>query len=158
MKAKNSSSLVVGIVITVFMIIIVGVVIIWSSGYFNQNKKTLDRSTSKIDKAIGSMAEFDLDVYDGTSIQGDALKELIEDLHNDKVVVAVGIKTLGGTETYYNQGYASNDIVITPTPAAPSFPSVKSDANYINPNGTFIGEVKRNDNDEIVLILFTQQP
>lgn len=158
MRTKNGSGLIVGVVITVFVIIIVGVVILWGSGYFTKNKKTLDSSTGKIDKVIASMAEFDLEVYDGASISGDTLKELIKDLHDDQVIVAVGVKTLGGEVTYYNQGYKDNDIVIiTPTPPAPTFEPKKSEPNYINPNGTFIGEVKRNDNDEIVLLQFTQE-
>lgn len=157
MKTKNASTLVVGIVLTLFTIIIVGVVILWGSGYFGQNKKTLDKSTAKIDKAIGSMSEFDLNVYDGRSIRGDALNKLVGDMTEDKVVVSIGVKTLGATAaSYYNYGYEANNITpakvtITPTP-------VKSADNYINPNGTFVGEVIKNVNDDIVCILFTQQP
>jgi hypothetical protein len=165
MKAKNSSGLIVGIVITVFVIIIVGVVIIWSSGYFNQNKKTLDRSTSKIDKAIGSMAEFDLEVYDGKSLRGDALVELIKEIKDDGVVVSIGVKTLSigptGTPEQYNYTYGAvtnGKAEITPTPiASPTPPTDKSNSNYINPNGSFVGQVIRNKNDEIVAIEFTQQ-
>jgi len=165
MKTKNSSGLIVGVVITVFVIIVVGVVIIWSSGYFNQNKKTLDRSTSKIDKAIGSMAEFDLDIYDGMSMRGDALVTLIEELRDNQVVVSVGIKTLGsgasGSPKYYNYGFGGSGATadITPSPTlSPLPPSEKNDIDYVNPNGTFLGKVVQNRNDEIVLLEFTQQP
>jgi hypothetical protein len=165
MKTKNASNLVVGIVLTLFTIIIVGVVILWGSGYFGQNKKTLDKSTAKIDKAIGSMSEFDLEVYDGKSIRGDALEELIRDLREDQVVVSIGIKTLStgtsGVAKYYNYGFGGKDDTadITPSPALTSNPpKEKNSADYVNPNGTFQGKVVRNKNDEIVLIEFTQQP
>lgn len=158
MKSKNGTGLIVGIVITVFVIIIVGVVILWGSGYFTKNKKTLDTSTGKIDRAIGSMAEFDLDVYDGASMNGEALVELINDLKNDGVVVAVGVDTLAATSAaYYNNVYdaTAKNITTTGTPATIS--TSKADANYINPNGTFKGSVLRNANKEIVCVLFTQQ-
>jgi hypothetical protein len=160
MKTKNASGLLVGIVITVFMIILVGVVILWSSGYFSQNKKTLDKSTAKIDTAIGSMSEFDLDVYDGQSMRGDSLVELIKDLRDNQVVVSIGIRTLSvgssGTPKYYNYGFSTD---ITPSPALTANPpTAKNDADYVNPNGTFIGKVVRNKNDEVVLLEFTQQP
>ncbi len=160
MKTKNSSGLIVGIVITVFVIIIVGVVILWSSGYFNQNKKTLDRSTSKIDKAIGSMAEFDLDIYDDKSMSGEALIDLIKELRDNQIVVSVGVKTLSigasGTPKYYNYGFSTD---ITPSPALTADPpKEKNNQDYVNPNGTFVGKVVRNKNDEIVLLEFTQQP
>jgi hypothetical protein len=160
MKAKNASGLVVGVIFTVFVIILVGIIILWTSGEFTSKKKTMDKSTTKIDKAIGSYAEFDLEVYDGKSINGDALVELIKDFKAHQVVVSIGVKTLStgvsGTAKYYNYGYGTD---ITPTPIlTPVPPTSKADADYINPNGTFLGKVIRNKNDEIVLIEFTQQP
>ncbi len=157
MKTKNANNLVVGVILTLFTIIIVGIVILWGTGYFGQNKKTLDKSTAKIDRAIGSMSEFDLNVYDDRSIRGDTLTKLVEDMTEDGVMVSIGVKTLGAASvSYYNYGYedkniSSSKVTTTPTP-------VKSASNYINPNGTFLGEVLRNVNDDIVCILFTQQP
>ncbi len=156
MKTKNSSGLVVGIVITLFVIILSGAVIVWGSGYFNQNKKTMDKSTAKIDKTIGSMTDFDLTVYDGKSIQGDALTELIAELKASNTAVSIGVDTLDSTAaTNYNYEYTSSNlgasVSLTPTTS-------KSEPSYINPNGTFVGEVIRNKNDDIIYILFTQQP
>lgn len=156
MKTKNSSGLVVGIVITLFVIILSGAVIVWGSGYFNQNKKTMDKSTAKIDKTIGSMTDFDLTVYDGKSIQGDALTELIAELKASNTAVSIGVDTLDSVAaTNYNYEYTSSNlgaaVSLTPTTS-------KSEPSYINPNGTFVGEVIRNKNDDIIYILFTQQP
>ncbi len=155
MKTKNASGLVVGIVITLFVIILSGAIIVWGSGYFNQNKKTMDKSTAKIDKTIGSMTDFDLSVYDGRSIRGDALKDLIADLKDDKVAVSIGVDTLASEAAVnYNYEYTSSNLgaVVSTVPT-----KEKSVASYINPNGTFAGEVIKNTNDDIVYILFTQQ-
>lgn len=155
MKTKNASGLVVGVVITVFVIILVGIVIVWGSGYFDQNKKTLDKTTSKIDKTIGSMTDFDLTVYDGKSIRGDALKDLITDLKQDKVAVSIGVDTLASTAAAnYNYAYTSSDLGLEVSIAPPEG---KAAVDYINPNAVFIGKVTKNLNDEIVYILFTQQ-
>ncbi len=156
MKTKNASGLVVGVVITLFVIILSGAIIVWGSGYFNQNKKTMDKSTAKIDKTIGSMTDFDLTVYDGKSIRGDMLTELIADLKKDNVAVSIGVITLDSQAvTNYNYEYTSSNlgVSVTHTPT-----TSKALPSYINPNGTFIGEVIKNKNDDIIYLLFTQQP
>ena len=155
MKTKNASGLVVGIVITLFIVIILGVVILWGSGYFNQNKKSLDQSTGKIDKTLGTMSEFDLEVYDDNSLSGAAVVELIEDLEENATEVSIGVQTLDATSpTYYNYAFTSNNlgaaVTVTPTP-------VKSAENYINQNASFLGKTIRNENDQIICVLFTQQ-
>ena len=156
MKTKNTSGLVVGIVITLFVLILSGTIIIWGSGYFNQNKKIMDKSTSKIDKAIGSMADFDLTIYDGKSIRGDALTELIAELKQENLAVSIGVDTLASqAATNYNYEYTSSNLGVSISVVPTTDKSVNS---YINPNGTFIGEVIKNANEDIVYILFTQMP
>lgn len=164
MKVKNASGLVVGVILTVFVIILVGVIIFWTSGEFNSKKKTMDNSTAKIDRAIGSYSEFDYEIYDGKSLAGDAVKELISKVTSKGEVISIGVDTLDvGAAKYYNYAFTaassteSQDIgaIITPVPTPPTS---KSDVNYINPNGTFVGKVLKNANYEIVCVLFTQQP
>lgn len=156
MKTKNSSGLVVGIIMTLFVIILSGVIIVWGTGYFSQNKKTMDKSTAKIDKTIGSMTDFDLTVYDGKSIRGDALVDLIKTIAEDKVVVSIGVTTLAkSTSNYVYQISESSKKLVESTLIEPT--KDKSEATYINPNGIFLGEVIRNENEEIISIHFTQQ-
>lgn len=157
MKTKNASGLVVGIVITLFVIILSGTIIVWGSGYFNQNKKTMDKSTSKIDKTIGSMTDFDLTVYDGKSIRGDALVELITELEINEVQISIGVKTIAGVFAYYVNNFTPTSKDLSEEGAA-TITTDKTHEAYINPNGTFIGDVIKNDNKEIVCIQFTQQP
>lgn len=157
MKSKNANGLVVGIVMTLFVIILTGVIIVWGTGYFSQNKKTMDKSTAKIDKTIGSMADFDLTVYNDKSIRGDALVDLIKAIVEDEVVVSIGVTTNESkAATYYayeydpKTGEMRKDATKEPT-------TDKTAPTYINPNGMFMGEVIRNTNKEIVCIHFTQQ-
>jgi hypothetical protein len=164
MKAKNASGLVVGVILTVFVIILVGVIIFWTSGEFNSKKKTMDNSTAKIDRAIGSYSEFNFEIYDGKSLSGDAVKELISEVTNKGEVISIGVDTLDvGGAKYYNYSFTdktaddSQDIGAKITPI-PTPPTSKSDANYINPNGTFVGKVLKNANEEIICVLFAQQP
>ena len=157
MKTKNASGLVVGIVITLFVIILSGTIIVWGSGYFNQNKKTMDKSTAKIDQTIGSMTDFDLAVYDGKSIQGDALTKLIKDIGDKKIQISIGVDTIKSQGcVYYVNKYDGKELMLGE--AASSISTTKTDAEYINPNGTFLGKVIRNDNKDIVCIEFEQQP
>ncbi|MGF7142538.1 hypothetical protein HNQ56_000956 [Anaerotaenia torta] len=166
MKTKNATNLVVGIVLTLVTIIMVGIVILWGTGYFGQNKKTLDRSTAKIDGAINAMSEFDLQIYQDKIIRGDVLVDLIQELKKDKVMVSIGVTTLGGEKEGVQYNYRTSTIdktdgtaEITPSPAATAvIPEGKGSLEYINPNGSFKGTVVRDKNDEIVLIGFTQQP
>jgi FlaG/FlaF family flagellin (archaellin) len=157
MKTKNASGLVVGIVITLFVIILSGTVIVWGSGYFNQNKKTMDKSTAKIDQTIGSMTDFDLAVYDGKSIQGEALTKLIKDIDDKKIQISIGVHTIKSKGyVYYVNKYDGKELKLGE--AAASISTTKTDDEYINPNGTFLGKVIRNENKDIICIEFEQQP
>lgn len=155
MKTKRSSDLVVKIFLVVVAVILVGLLIAWSTGVFKDKQRDLNRGTEKIDSALSSMAEFDLLVYDGYTIKGEALVELIEEYKSREITLAIGVKTLGDKDTtYYNYSFTSGDLgavaILTP-------PTEKNNTAYITPSGNFLGEVIKNRNNEIVCITFTQQ-
>lgn len=142
MKVKNSD-IAVKIFLVVVGVILVGLIIAWSTGVFKDKKKDLNDGTERINRAISSMAEFDLLAYDGGSITGSLLLDLIEDARDGNIDVEIKVKTIAmGTKD--------------PTPYPTKAPSKEED-NYINPNGIFIGEVERNENGIITGIAFTQQ-
>ena len=62
----------------VVAVILVGLIIAWSTGVFKDKRKDLNEGTERIN-AISSMAEFDLLAYDGGSIMGSLLVDLIND-------------------------------------------------------------------------------
>ncbi len=144
MKTKNSD-IAVKIFLVVVAVILVGLLIAWSTGVFKDKKKDLNDGTARINKTISTMAEFDLLTYDGASITGSLLLDLIQEAGDGKlggVVIKVETIAAKGTPAAYPSA--------TPEPT-------KSNPNYINSNGVFKGAVKRNDNGVIESIMFTQQ-
>lgn len=156
MKTKKSD-LVVNILITVLVVVLAGLLIAWMTGMFKDKKKAINDGTEKINGVISSVAEFDLLAYDDSTIRGDVLLDLIEEYKDKDVKVSIGVHTLDNITTgiYYNYGYASDNLVepaLTITP-----PAGKSETSYITPSASFLGEVLRNPNNEIVCLKFTQQ-
>ncbi len=155
MKTKNSSDLVVKIFLIVVAVILVGLLIAWSTGVFKDKKQDLNEGTEKIDQVLSSVADFDLLVYDGYTINGKSLTDLIVDMQNKEATLSVGVKTLAGSIQYYNYSVtADNNLgaVVTITPS-----TSKADDDYINPSARFLGDIVKNINNEIVCIMFTQQ-
>lgn len=142
MKTKNND-IAVKIFLVVVAIILVGLIIAWSMGVFKDKKKDLDDGTARINNAISSMAEFDLLVYDGGTITGSLLLELIEGNSERLEGISISYKTLA-------------EFSVTPAPYPATAPE-KTDPRYINPNGIFKGEVERNANNVITELIFTQQ-
>lgn len=163
MKSKYADEIISKIIIIAIIVILVGAMIYWVMGVYKDKKGAADSANSKINSANHEMADFDLLVYDGKSIDGDSLKELIDELKTNKVEVAVRVVTLGQDKlspkgyTDYTYTYTDSSGAITPQPT-PTIPTTsKSEVNYITPSANFLGEVIRNTNDEIVCLKFTQQ-
>lgn len=142
MITKNSD-ITVKIFLVVVAVILVGLIIAWSTGVFRDKRNDLNEGTRKINNVINSMAEFDMLVYDGGTITGSMLMELIKDAADGKLDVNTTYRTLQMGENAEPISYPS------PEPA-------KNDGKYINPRGRFIGEVTRNDNEVITGVIFTQ--
>jgi len=145
MKTKNSD-IAVKIFLVVVAVILVGLIIAWSTGVFKDKQKDLNEGTERINSAISSMAEFDLLYYDDGTITGSLLQDLINekaDGSSDLEGVIISYKTLA-------------DIIVTPAPYPSPAPS-KGEERYINPNGIFKGDVTRDKNNVITGLIFTQQ-
>lgn len=160
MKTKKAD-FVYKIFFIVVGVILAGLMIAWLVGTYKDKKQEADSGTQKINSVTSSMADFDMAVYDGAPIKGEALRELIETLNDKKAEVAVKVETLDGQKIdyiYKTKEETGKKINIDSASTAPTItPSKKSDPGYITPNGNFIGEVLRNDNSEIVCLKFTQQ-
>lgn len=154
MKSKNAD-FVYKILFIVVGVILSGLLIAWLVGTYKDKKKEADAGTQKINSITASMADFDLTVYDGASIKGESLRELISEMDRKEVQVAIGVKTLAMKEfDFYNYRFADNKLS---GDGKKELSSDKSSNDYINPNGNFTGKVIRNENDEIVCIEFSQQ-
>ncbi len=153
MKTKKVD-LIPMVILTVIVVVLCGLFIAWLTGTFKDKKVDMDSGTEKIDSAIGSVADFDLLVYDGDIIRGKTLIKLIEDFDTKDVQVSIWVHTLDNSDTYYNYAYTSNNLgtTVTVTP-----PPGKAASGYITPSGSFLGEVLKNVNGEIVCLKFSQQ-
>lgn len=153
MKTKNTD-LVIQIFLVVVAVILVGLLIAWSTGVFKDKRQDLNQSTNKIDDIVGSVADFDLLVYDGYTIKGSSLVELIDEMKRKDLVISIGVQTLAKQTTYYNYGYdgtvLKDKVTISPT-------KDKSKKDYITPSGSFKGKLIKNVNNEIICVEFTQQ-
>lgn len=149
MKTKNSD-IAVKIFLVVVAVILVGLIIAWSTGVFKDKRKDLNEGTAKINSAISSMAEFDLLIYDGASISGEALVELIETIGEKDSEFTITVETLATlmpSSTASAISYIGNKSTI---------PIEKDNGNYINPNGLFKGQINREENENITGLTFTQ--
>lgn len=155
MKTKNGSDLVIKIFIIVVAVILVGLLIAWTTGVFKDKKQDLNDGTEKIDHIVGSVADFDMLVYDGYTMKGNTLVELINEMGKKGSMLSIGVETLAKTKQQYNYLLSADNNLGTVSTA--KIPSNKSDSNYINPTAGFLGSVIRNQNNEIVGLLFTQQ-
>lgn len=143
-------------------VILSGLLIAWLAGTYKDKKKEADAGTQKINSITSSMADFDLTVYDGGAIKGEALRDLISAI-KDKgkdAQISVWVYTLDGKDIEYiydiEEDKEKGKYTLGNT--NDNMPgSKKSESGYITPTGNFIGEVLRNENDEIVGLKFTQQ-
>jgi len=144
MKTKNSD-IAVKIFLVVVGVILAGLLIAWSVGVFKDKKNDLSRGTEKINNAIGSLSEFDLLVYEGESVKGDTIIDLINEVYEKKLDIEIFVKTVMDSDgkTYSkNQNYTVTN---------------KTSSSYINPNGHFKGKVERNGNGIVNKLIFEQQ-
>ncbi len=155
MKTKYAD-LIAKILVTAVVVVLTGLLIAWMAGLFKDKKQDLNSGTEKIDEAINSMADFDLLVYDGNTISGDTLAELISDYKRKDLALSIWVNTLDSANTYYNYAFTpatstlGASVAITP-------PTGKANTGYITPSGNFLGTVIKNANDEIVCLKFTQK-
>jgi FlaG/FlaF family flagellin (archaellin) len=162
MKTKHGD-LVAKVLITAVIVVLAGLLIAWMAGVFKDKKQDLNSGTGKINNTINSMADFDLQTYDGDTISGKTLTELIKEVVKKNPELSIAVKTLvnakKGTPVtiYYNKVLDANNAINASGTATTLDQSNKSSDNYITPKADFLGEVLRNSNNEITGILFTQQ-
>ncbi|CUH93236.1 hypothetical protein [Herbinix luporum] len=158
MRTKNSE-IAVKIFLLVVSVILVGLIIAWSTGVFKDKRNDLNQGTEKINDVLGTMADFDLLIYDGNIISGERVADLIEEVKEKKIDMAIGVKTIAASEIkFYNYSLVSGsegDKLGSEQKDTP--PTKKTEANYINPKGKFKGEVRKDENDNIIGLVFEQE-
>lgn len=161
MKTKKSNIVVV-ILFAVIFVILAGAFLAWMTGMFKGKKKELNAGADKINDSVSSMADFDVGIYDGTSINGDSLVELIEEVVFKGKEISIAVQTLANLNRlvpvtiYYNRALSASNTIDSSGIVTTLDQNVSSD-NYITPSANFVGKVLRNTNNEVTGILFVQK-
>lgn len=162
MKTKKAD-IAAKIIITVVVVILVGLLTAWMVGIFKDKKQDLNSGTEKINTIVSSVAEFDYMSYDGASISGKTLVDLIKETVADAQELSIAVQTYVNYKKttpvtiYYNKVLTANYSLDTAGAATTLNQSSKSSDSYIAPSGSFLGKVLKNPNDEVTGILFVQK-
>ena len=148
---------VVGIVVT---LIFVG----WAMGLFGNAKNTGNKANDNISALGTTLDEDKFTDIEGKTISGNEVVSNLRSWKNEDVCVKVVTKSQTGG-TYYNFKNLDSNVGITAANKRSSeenstlisYATDQMQQNYINPNAKFKTEIKRNQNDVIVAVVFTQQ-
>ncbi len=161
MKTKKSNILVV-ILFAVILVILAGAFLAWMTGMFKGKKKELNSGAEKINETVSSLVDFDVEIYNGASVNGESLVELIEEQVYKGKDISIAVQTLANQSRqipvtiYYNRALTT-DNAIDPNGSVTTLNQNISSDNYITPSANFIGKVLRNTNNEVTGILFVQK-
>jgi len=162
MKTNNITD-VTKIIIFAGTVIIVCVLCALGFKMANEGKAAVNSGTSQYNDMAADYQDVDKLIYDGATVLGSEVTNLISKTVEKKEYLAISVKTLNNTTgTYYNAHFtASTKAVITTsatgTPFLLAVPVSKSSANYINPTAQYIGKVYKDANNIIVCVEFIQQ-
>ena len=157
MRKRNAIDISVkGLVLAV--VVIIALVLSAISLYMvSRSKSTINDGNTQYAELMSDYSEINATIYDGLYVSGDKVIEVIKDcaenlsdgvqvvtLMNSKNDSASSVNDAGSAEIYKSQGeYSAKNYS-------------KSDAGYINPSGTFVGEIAKNANGMVTSIIFKQ--
>ena len=149
--------LVAGLVIALLIVAFV------FKGYRN-TAATGDKINDRVTDVGNTLDEEEFTSIEGKTISGNEVVSDLRSWKNQAVCVKVVTKTQTGG-TYYNfKNYdtntglsATNKRTTEENSTLISYATDQMQQNYINPNAQFKTELKRNSNDTIVAVVFTQQ-
>lgn len=140
-----------GIVLTLLLVSLI------FSAYSTQQDNA-NQAITKTNEMNVTLLESDYTQYDGATISGSEVVNVIKRFKDQDIYVGVCVTATSGVGTsfdYYNHDATLGTNNIKDLASA----KVKSNANYITPSAQFLGEVKRDDTTgAIVGITFTRQP
>ena len=109
-----------------------------------KSKSTINDGNTQYSELMSSYSEINATLYDGLYVSGDKVIDVVKK-ERANLSTGVTVKTLLDTAgVTYN---ATTSYAVTN----------KADNDYINPAGTFVGEVIKNNNGMVIEIIFTQK-
>jgi hypothetical protein len=164
MKTKKSD-FINKILFVVIAAILSGLLIAFMVGFYRDKRQELNNSTGKIKNVSSSVSNIDFEAYNGTTISGETLINLIKEVIKDNSELSIAVQTYANATTspsvivYYNRALdgTTKNITTATVSDLDEDQKRKSNASYITPTSNFYGELLRNPNDEITGILFVQK-
>lgn len=141
--------------------IIIGVIVLMTIGLVysvqklnNQSQESVNIGSSKLTKLNSDLQDSDTTMYDGISISGSEVLNVIKNYSEEKVSVKVVTKK---STTYYGYSVdAGNNLTTGATGSLKKAESI-TDNQYINPTGSFKGSILKDSNDVATCLVFTQE-
>ncbi len=159
MDNNISKALWIGIGILFF----IGVVSLGLS-IFNRGKSVANHQNEALGDLERSLAESEFDKYDNQSVTGAEVLSAIKNYRDKAELISVSVTTNKGNNTYLNSASFTDDNVSLGSAKSSGDIETEiaearkeSSANYINPVAKFDAKIKRDENDVIAGIVFTQE-
>lgn len=134
--------------------------IVISLGFYisRQSKDTAYSGVDQINKLNAEFTESDKTMYEGISIAGSEVINVINKFKSEEISVVVTTKS--NNTTYYGysvSGTGGKYVLGSITSNSTQTAKKVSNACYIKPTAQFLGTILRDSNDAIIGIHFTQQ-
>lgn len=130
--------------------------IVISLGFYisREARDTAASGAGQISKLNAEFNESDKVMYDGLSVSGSEVVNVINKFKNGDIAIQVNTKKCS---TYYDNVLDDKQTELIGTSSASVKSAQNSQSNvYINPNGQFLGSIIRDVNYTIIGIIFSQ--
>ena len=130
--------------------------VVISLGFFiaREAKDTASNGANQINKLNSEFVESDKVIYDGATVSGSEVVNVIKKFKNDKIGILVKTKK---SETFYGYSFDESDGDILTAVDSKHSEAMDSDSDrYVNPYVNFVGRIIRDKNGVITGIVFEQ--
>ena len=130
--------------------------VVISLGFFisREAKETAANGANQINKLNSEFVESDKIIYDGATVSGSEVVNVIKKMKRDKIGICV---VTNKSTTYYGYEFdKSTGELLKEVTGGYEEACISTNVKYINPYADFRGKVIRDENDVITGILFTQ--
>ena len=130
--------------------------VVISLGFFiaREAKDTASNGANQINKLNSEFVESDKVIYDGATVSGSEVVNVIKKFKNEKIGILV--KT-NKSETFYGYAFDENGGDILRQVDSKHSDAIDSDSSrYVNPYVNFVGRIVRDKNEVITGIVFEQ--
>lgn len=150
MKKRNRIEISVKGLILAVVVIIALVLSAISLYMVTRSRSTINDGNTQYSQLMSRYSEINATLYDGLYVSGEKVIDVIKDCSeslSDGVAVITLMDAEGKGSGRQGTTYNTNSAYVAPE---------RSNEEYINPSGTFVGSVTKNSNGMVTKITFTQ--